>query len=268
MGPITSKENEAEWPEIGEVVIATVRRITDYGAYVYLDEYEREGLLHVSEISSSWIRNIRDYVREGQKTVLKVLRIDKERGHVDLSLRRVSGTERKEKLLRWNLDKKAESLIRSVSERLKMPVNEVNEVISKPLTEAYGDLYAGLEEVTREGETTLSKLGVKEDIAVAVTEVIKEKIKLPYVEVKGILELQCTKPNGVEILREAMLNAEKNRRKNVKLKIYVISPPKYRIEATARDYKTAEEVLEKASEQAINTVVEIGGGTGSFKRLK
>ncbi len=46
-----------------------------------------EGLLHVSEISSSWIRNIRDFVREGQKMVLKVLRVDLEKGHIDLSLR-------------------------------------------------------------------------------------------------------------------------------------------------------------------------------------
>ena len=79
-----------EWPEVGDLVIVTVNRITDYGAYVTLDEYGKEGLLHVSEVASSWVRNIRDFVREGQKTVLKVLRVDTEKGHVDISLRRVT----------------------------------------------------------------------------------------------------------------------------------------------------------------------------------
>ena len=60
-----------EWPEPGDLVIATVQSVTDFGAYAKLDEYNKRGLLHRSEISSSWIRNIRDFVREGQKLVLK-----------------------------------------------------------------------------------------------------------------------------------------------------------------------------------------------------
>ena len=60
-------ERKPEWPEAGDLVIATIETVTDYGAYAKLDEYEKRGLLHVSEISSSWIRNIRDFVRENQK---------------------------------------------------------------------------------------------------------------------------------------------------------------------------------------------------------
>jgi len=44
-------------PEIGEFVIGTVLRVTPYGAYIALDEYNNiEGLLHISEISSSWVK--------------------------------------------------------------------------------------------------------------------------------------------------------------------------------------------------------------------
>ncbi|MHC1564487.1 MAG: S1 RNA-binding domain-containing protein, partial [Candidatus Hecatellaceae archaeon] len=84
-----------ELPEPGELVIATVNKITGYGAYLGLDEYGGiEGFLHISEVSTSWVRNIRDYVRPGQKLVLKVLRVNRERRHIDLSLRRVSGKEK------------------------------------------------------------------------------------------------------------------------------------------------------------------------------
>lgn len=66
-------ERTSKWPEAGDLVIATVETVTDYDAYAKLDEFDKLGLLHVSEISSSWIRNVRDYVRERQKVTLKVL---------------------------------------------------------------------------------------------------------------------------------------------------------------------------------------------------
>ena len=96
---------KSEWPEVGDLVIATVKKVTDYGAYVWLDEYDKEGLLHISEISSSWIRNIRNFVREGQKVILKVLRVDEEKGHIDLSLRRVTKRERIEKRMMWKRER-------------------------------------------------------------------------------------------------------------------------------------------------------------------
>jgi translation initiation factor 2 subunit 1 len=91
-----------EWPEVGELVVTSVKDIKGYGAYVTLDEYQnKEGLLHISEISSRWVRNIRNHVRVGQKVVLQVLRVDQSRGQVDLSFRRVTGDERRKKIELW-----------------------------------------------------------------------------------------------------------------------------------------------------------------------
>lgn len=44
-------ERKSQWPEVGDLVIATMDKATTYGAYAKLDEYEKQGLLHVSEIS-------------------------------------------------------------------------------------------------------------------------------------------------------------------------------------------------------------------------
>ena len=82
-------KRKPEWPETGDLLIATIETITDYGAYTKLYEFNKRGLFHVSEIPSSWIRNLRDFVREGQKVVLKTLRVNLEKGHINLSLRRV-----------------------------------------------------------------------------------------------------------------------------------------------------------------------------------
>ena len=73
-------ERKPELPEVGDLVIAKIESVTDYGAYAKLDEYSKRGLLNVSEISSFWIRNIPDFVCENQKMSLEVLRVDVEKG--------------------------------------------------------------------------------------------------------------------------------------------------------------------------------------------
>ena len=257
-----------EWPEPGDLVLATVQRITDYGAYALLDEYQKEGLLHISEVSSGWVRNIRHFVRQGQKVVLKVLRVDTEKRQVDLSLRRVSRRERREKILYWKKERKAESLIRSVSEKLKLPVEEVYNKIGSQLEEKFGGIYEGLEKAAREGPDTLIEVSVPEDIATTIAEVAKEKIKLPMVKIKGTLELQCMKPNGATHIREALLNAQKiEKQKGTKIRVYVVSPPKYCVEVLAEDYKEAEKILQNAAETAVNSITE-AGGLSTFQRGK
>ena len=259
---------EPEWPDVDDLVIATVVRITDYGAYVKLDEYDKEGLLHISEVSSSWVRNIRDFVREGQKLVLKVLRVDAEKGHVDLSLRRVTKREKKEKILSWKKDRKADSLLRSASEKLNIPLEEIHEKAGALIEKEFGELYEGLEKTAKEGVDVLLKLGVPKGIAVTLEEIAREKIKIPLVKVKGILELQSTKPNGVVLIKETLLKAQKiAESQGTNVRIYVVAPPKYRIVVSAGDYKNAESALEKATETALKSIEKIGG-KGAFKREK
>ena len=258
----------AEWPEVGDLVVATVRRIVDYGAYVYLDEYGKEGLLHISEISSSWIRNIRDHVREGQKLVLKVLRVNPEKGHVDLSLRRVTKRERIEKIYLWKRERKAESLLRSAAEKLGLSSEEIYEKVGIILEEKFGGIYDGLEELVRSGAKALMDVNVPEEVANVLVEIAREKIKIPTVRIKGFFELQCYKPNGVDIIKKVLMSAGKVADGlGGQVKLYVVAPPRYAIEVIAENYKTAEQVMEKAKEAVLENIGKLGG-QGSFKREK
>src|SRR3990167_9954155 len=82
-------------PEESEIVVCTIKKILPNSVFVDLDEYEnKEGLIHISEISPGRIRNIRDFVKEGKKIVCKVLKVDVQKGHLDLSLRRVNQVQR------------------------------------------------------------------------------------------------------------------------------------------------------------------------------
>jgi len=80
-----------ELPEVGEIIVATISKITAHGAYATLDEYnDIQGFLHASEIAHGWVRNINKFVKSGEKKVLLVKRIKEGREEIDLSLKQVS----------------------------------------------------------------------------------------------------------------------------------------------------------------------------------
>jgi translation initiation factor 2 subunit 1 len=259
-------ERKPQWPEPGDLVIATIETVTDYGAYAKLDEYDKRGLLHVSEISSSWIRNIRDFVREGQKLVLKVLRVDLEKGHIDLSLRRVTKRERIEKVLLWKKERKAEALLRGVAEKVHLTNDEVYEKAGKLLEENFG-LYEGFEKAAIEGPETLTEIGIPENLAKAFAQVAQERIHVKMVKVKGALEIRCVKPNGVKLIKEAFHKAKAEKTKDANITFYVIAAPKYSVEVQAENYKRAEYLLQKAADTVVTNITK-AGGTGTFRREK
>jgi S1 RNA binding domain protein len=71
--------------DTGQIVEGVVARITNYGAFVDLPS-GRSGLVHISEIADTFIRDIREYLREGQRVRVKVLGLN-ERGKLDLSVK-------------------------------------------------------------------------------------------------------------------------------------------------------------------------------------
>jgi translation initiation factor 2 subunit 1 len=260
-------EQKLEWPEPGDLVMATIKTVMDYGVYANLDEYNKRGFLHISEISSARIRNIRDFVRENQKMVLKVLRVDTEKGHIDLSLRRVTKRERIEKVKSWKKDRKGDALLYVVAERTGLPREEIYRKVGAVLEEKYG-LYDGFEVVLKEGISVLTQLNVPEELAKVVLQVAEERIRVKTVKVWGILEVRCSRPNGVKCIQEAFSDAKKaHKTKDSQIDFSVIAAPKYRVEVSAENWKRAEEVLNKVSDAVVANIGD-AGGHGEFKREK
>lgn len=250
---------EEAYPDMGDLVVATVKNITPYGAYVVLDEYgEREGLMHISEVSTTWVKNIRDHVREGQKLVLKVLRINRQRGEVDLSLRRVTGREKAEKMLQWKRDKKAEAILRSTAEKLSADENTLNNV-RDTIVQQYDSVYDALEKSIDQGEEVFTKLELPSEWSKALAENAKLKVKVKRTTLTGTIELTSPKPDGIVGIRTALLNAEKVKTEGTDIRIYSIGAPRYRLEVVASDYSDAETILKEAVDEAISNIKDAGG---------
>ncbi len=235
-------------------------RIADYGAYVKLDEYaDKEGLIHISEMSTRWVKNIRDHVKERQKIVLKVLRVNPKKGQIDLSLRRVTTPERNQKALQRKRDKKAETILNIAAEKLKASDSEINKIREKIIDE-YDSLIDAFEDSVESGEKIFSKINIPEKWIKVLLQESKARIKPEKVKVNTIIELMSLNPNGIKEVKNALLSVNKIKKKrDVILETYTIGAPKYRVEVTAKNYSDAENILKKAEEEIIETITKFGG---------
>jgi translation initiation factor 2 subunit 1 len=250
-------------PEDGEIVIATVREVTGHGAYVSLDEYNNmTGFLHISEIATGWIRNIERYVRPKQKAVLKVIRVNRARGEVDCSLKQVSGEERKSKLIEVKKNEKAQAFMDFIKAKLKLTDAQVGEITDK-IEQKYDYVYDVFEDVARKGPEILQKLELSDEVKKAIEEE-SNKIQVPVVEVRGVMEISSKRPDGIEAIKSTLAGVESSKG-GAKTEVTYIGAPRYRIIVTAENFKVAEKSMNAAIEK-VRAAIEKQHGTFNFNR--
>jgi general stress protein 13 len=72
--------------QVGEVVSGKVTGVQPYGAFVALDE-ETQGLVHISEITYGYVKEVSEFLSVGQEIEVKVLEVDEKAGKISLSIR-------------------------------------------------------------------------------------------------------------------------------------------------------------------------------------
>jgi len=194
-----------EWPAERDLVVGTVHKVLNYGAFAYLDEYPgKEAFIHISEVSAGWVKNIRDYVRENQKIVARVLRVNPRKGHVDVSLKRIREDQRTRKIQQWKIEQKAEKLLEFTAKSLGKDLDAGYDEVGYAIMDEFGDLYGAFEAAAEEGVDVLVERGVDENWARAITEVAEKNISPPEVQINGYVNLTSYAPNGVETIRNAL----------------------------------------------------------------
>ncbi|MFA0823235.1 MAG: translation initiation factor IF-2 subunit alpha [Methanomethylovorans sp.] len=248
-----------EWPDVGDFVVCTVKDVVDFGAYTTLEEYGgKEGFIHISEIKAGWVKYVRDYVREGQKIVCKVLKVDTGRRHIDLSLKDVNEHQKRAKIQEWKNEQKAAKWMQFVAEETKIKDEELDKLRVK-LHETFGSLHSAFEEAATNGEGAFTDLKLKKNVVKSILRIAQENIKLPFVDIAGFVDLNCYLPDGIEIIKKALMAADEVQKEGVKVEITYTGAPRYRIKVIAPDYKTAELVLKNSSNAVITTIHKLGG---------
>lgn len=229
------------YPQEGELVIATVTKIQYHSIFCDLDEYDnRSGMLHISEIAPGRIRNVNDHVKEGKSVIAKVLRVDENKGHIDLSIRRVTEAQRKQKAAERKQTKLVENIIEQVATKLDQEPEKLRSTLEETITDY--PLYDAFTQVV-EQETTFKKLGLDEETAQALTEFVKDRIKPQRVSIKGDFTINSYAPDGIARIRAAFGELPQG------TDAFYKGAGVYSVQVTAKEYKQAEEVMRVVQEQ-------------------
>ena len=252
-----------DFPEEGELVVATVTQIRDFGAFVTLDEYaNREAFIHLSEVATGWVKYIRDHIRERQKIVGRVLHIDTGKGQVDISLKRINEHQRREKIQSWKNEQRAQRLLAIVAKGLKIDVDATYALFAEKLVEDHGSVFHAFEVASAEPKKFPLEYG-KAPWVSAFQKVAEENLTPPRVTIRGTLEVMSPAPQGVQDVRSALQAAEEVDPESVT--VQYVGAPRYRLQVTGVQYKQVEEVLKRATEAALAKIAK-AGGQGSFTR--
>ncbi len=258
------KYKKKGYPEEDDLVICTVKTILPHSVFVSLDEYkDREGMIHISEVAPGRIRNLGDYVKVDKRIVCKVLRVDTQRGHIDLSLRRVNNFQYRSKNAQYSLETRAEKVLEALAQKEKTTLEKIYAEFGEKIMENYGSLNACFEEAVYKGEEALASF-VPSKYLKPLVQLVQERIKMKEKKVDGVLEIRNGGGDGIEKIKEVLLHAQdlaKSKKYNVFLSY--ISAPRYALSSTAFDYATANSHIKEIAEVVLKQN-KAHGGTGTF----
>lgn len=225
-------------PEVEDVVLVQVKSLSDIGAYVTLLEYGKvEGMIQISEMSNRRIRSISKLTRAGNVEVCLVLRVDADRGYIDLSKRRVVAEEGIKAREQYARAKTVHGIMRHVATIVKdRSLADICGYISWPLYKNLGAIgtYEVLRRIVNENSTAAVCEIVGDEVPTDVLEALmvaaSRKLTPHEVRVRAIFDCTCFTTEGVLAIREALTAVKAQSEKDIVLKL--ISAPQFLVETS------------------------------------
>jgi len=246
------------FPSIGEIVIVNVINITPYSALCKLEEYPgKEGMIHISEVSGKWVRDIKKFVKLNKTYVAKVVNVNEQKGHINLSLKRVSKIDKTRKMQDYKKEQKAEKILEKIAKKQKITLDKAYEKIGFELQEEFGDMFKAFDIASKTPEVLVQK-GIPKSLVNVIHGVAKESIQRKKIKIKAELEVKFYTGDGVEKTKKFLNDLINKYGVNIKY----ISAPKYSIEIKSDNPKLAQKELTK---QLTNAISDIKDGEAKFR---
>jgi len=219
------------FPRRGELVVATVKEIVGHGAYLHIEDYNIEGYLPITQVSTKWVRDIEDVIKEGQKIVVKVIRIDKFTNSVDVSYKDVSETEKSRVLRLWKRNQRGIKILKELEKQLHEKGMSIDlEEKFEPIIEKHQTVYDALEELMMD-PNILDKLSLSEAKSEFIN-YLSKKIHLKKYYYEALISVSSTERKGVYKVKQALEKIEDALSKATGLDnttIILVGSPRYRL---------------------------------------
>ncbi|KAH3680046.1 hypothetical protein WICPIJ_008427 [Wickerhamomyces pijperi] len=251
---------ENKYPEVDDVVMVNVQQIAEMGAYVKLLEYDNiEGMVLLSELSRRRIRSIQKLIRVGKNEVVVVLRVDKEKGYIDLSKRRVSSEDVIKCEERYQKSKASHSILRHCAEKFGVPLETLYQTIGWPLSRKYGHVYDAFKISITDNSVFDEIEAPSEDLLEELKIYIGKRLTPQAIKIRADIEVSCFSYEGIDAIKTALRAAEELSTENLQIKVKLVAAPLYVVTTQALEKQQGIDALNKALETIQEQISKAGG---------
>lgn len=253
-----------------EIVVVKVKRIVDMGAYVQLLEYNgKEGMLLLSELTKRRIRSYSKLLRIGRTEISMVVRVDAEKGYLDLSKRKVDPEAAAAKEESFAKAKAVHSIMRHVAGQSNVDVEDLCMKTSWPLHKKHGSAYDVFHkhvdgELNVWDEVDFSRPGrdlssiaakLKADIELH----MRRRLVQRMLQLRAKVEVSCPEYDGIEAVKEALMEGLRASKEGCEVKIKLLASPLFSVSCSCRDKEFGMALLSESA-NFIKESIESKGG--------
>uniref|UniRef100_A0A0K0G0U2 Eukaryotic translation initiation factor 2 subunit 1 n=1 Tax=Strongyloides venezuelensis TaxID=75913 RepID=A0A0K0G0U2_STRVS len=231
---LTCRFYSEKFPDLDEPVMVNVRRIAEMGAYVTLLEYNNiEGMILLSELSRRRIRSVNKLIRIGRSECVVVIRVDKDKGYIDLSKRRVYAKDLLQCEERYSKAKAVNSILRHVAEQLGYGTDEQLEDLYTRTAWYFDDKMKkkaashGVFKKAISDPTVFDECDITDEEKSKLLEEIRKKLTPQAVKIRSDIEVSCFAYAGIEAVKTALLEGLKHSNDKISIKINLIAAPSF-----------------------------------------
>jgi translation initiation factor 2 subunit 1 len=218
---------ESLYPIVGNITIVSIKELTEMGVYVELLEYERSlGMLMMTEISRRRIRSLNKLIKIGKTEIVMVIRVDCEKGYIDVSKRQMAENEIYCMEKKWSYSKNINSITSYISRCTISNCEDLKIRWIWSLNRKYGHVIKGIKKIIRETFKTLIGLNISYLEQIKLLEILKKKIAQTSSVTSVEFEFFIFSKHGI-ILTKKIIEKQLEEFKGKKIEICLIVPPVY-----------------------------------------
>ena len=228
--------------------------MTESGAYAKLLEYGKEGLLFSSEITLKRVNFINRVLSVGKDEVLQVLNVDPKKGYIDLSKKQVKADAIELCKKRYANSKKVEDIVKKLAVHTNKSMEKIYKKLIWPLYKTHKHALDALQEILDGNQSILDNLKVDENTKEELMKILKEKLVTQPVKIRAEFKLTCYTFEGIEAIKEALLNGEKKGTEKIPIKFTIIGSPLYECSLSTINKEEGFKIMNQALEEVKNTI--------------
>eukprot|EP00825_Cyclidium_porcatum_P012186 TRINITY_DN1634_c0_g1_i5.p1 TRINITY_DN1634_c0_g1~~TRINITY_DN1634_c0_g1_i5.p1 ORF type:complete len:338 (-),score=86.36 TRINITY_DN1634_c0_g1_i5:270-1283(-) len=269
---------EEEFPEENDLVMVKVTKVEENATYVSLLEYNNiEGMITPNELTKIMKQNVQKALRVGKLEVVRVLRVDNQKGFIDLSKKKVNDNEIQVIRDRYANSKTVNSILWAISDKCKIEIEDLYKKIVWPISkekkltkdqkESHESKYNHPIEaftLALNDHKIFDWLNLNEDLKKALLSEIERRLTPQTLKIMCEIEVACNTYEGIDAIKRALKEGESVSKPNCEVQFTILGSPVYLGKINTQDKAEGLKLLNQAIKK-VQQSIELSKGTFKIK---